>query len=400
MLYFKLTNMKKILIVLGTFFVVFSCGETKEKENKLVKKSNTQSSVFEDSNAVFGSNKSSEDPITNPENISIKLTPFVPQYEGIGDSSSKLLKDRLNNAITKVGYGGEGANPRFIIGPSVNILSSNLTATAPPKYANTYEINFMVVDTQTETVFNSYSTELKGVGDSEEKAFISGARNLKLNTQGFIDFLKQSENKIFKYFEDNCSAILAEANSEAAIRNYDVAFSLLNSIPKESEECFKSVQEQKISFFELNLNTSCAELLNKMRAELGKFNDSSGSGFNAEAMHYYSLIDAKSSCYKDAQKEYNQYVSKLDPVAKRDWNQKLVEYKDEIELVKLGKQFEMEEKKMAFEYQTKIKELESKTEIEGNKRLLAKYKHDESPWLIRLFSSGSKLFKGEMSTSK
>ena len=46
---------------------------------------------FEDSNAVFGSNKSSEDPITNPKNISIKLTPFVPQYEGIGDSSTKLL---------------------------------------------------------------------------------------------------------------------------------------------------------------------------------------------------------------------------------------------------------------------------------------------------------------------
>jgi hypothetical protein len=98
----------------------------------------------------------------------------------------------------------------------------------------------------------------------------------------------------------------------------------------------------------------------------------------AEAMHYYSLIDAKSCCYKDAQKEYNEYVSKLNPVAKRDWNQKLVEYKDEIELVKQGKLFEMEEKKMAFEYQTKIKEIESKTEIEGNKRLLAKYKHDES----------------------
>ena len=70
--------MKKTLIILTTFCLLFSCGETKEKENKLVKKSNTQSSVFEDSNAVFGSNKSSEDPITNPENISIKLTPFVP----------------------------------------------------------------------------------------------------------------------------------------------------------------------------------------------------------------------------------------------------------------------------------------------------------------------------------
>ena len=40
----------------------------------------------------------------------------------------------------------------------------------------------------------------------------------------------------------------------------------------------------------------------------------------------------------------------------------------------------------------------SKRQIEGNQKLLAKYKHDESPWLVRLFSSGSKLFKGEMKT--
>jgi hypothetical protein len=43
-------------------------------------------------------------------------------------------------------------------------------------------------------------------------------------------------------------------------------------------------------------------------------------------------------------------------------------------------------------------EIEAKRHIEGNQKLLAKYKHDESPWLIRVFSSGSKLFKGEMNT--
>ena len=74
-------------------------------------------------------------------------------------------------------------------------------------------------------------------------------------------------------------------------------------------------------------------------------------------------------------------------------------YKDTIALIKLREQSKIDQSKMALEYQTKVKELEAKMEIEGNKRLLAKYKHDESPWLIRLFSSGSKAFKGEMSTS-
>jgi hypothetical protein len=43
-------------------------------------------------------------------------------------------------------------------------------------------------------------------------------------------------------------------------------------------------------------------------------------------------------------------------------------------------------------------EIESQTEIEGNKKLLAKYKYDESPWLVRLFASFGKLFQGEMKT--
>jgi hypothetical protein len=392
--------MKKIinLSYLCILSILVACGSG-GNESELTKKSNKESSVFEKAETTFSNNGDDVNANLVSEDISIKLTPFVPNYEGVGESGCRLLKDRLNSAITKVGFGGEGSNPRFIVGPSVNILTSDLTATAPPKYACTYEINFMVVDVQTETVFNSYKSEFKGVGDSEEKAFISGARNLNFINQGFMKFLKESEQKIFKYFESNCSKIVAEAESEAKMRNYDMAFSLVNSIPSEADSCFMIVQDKKLEFFNLSLNSSCADILNKMRAELGKFNDPSASGFNSEAMDYYSMIDSKSDCYADAQKEYKAYLSKLNPKAKRDWQQKMQVYKDTIALIKFREEAKMEQTKMAYEFQTKMKEVEAKMEIEGNRRLLAKYKHDESPWLIRLFSSGSKLFKGEMSTS-
>ena len=390
----KIINLSSLCIL----SILVACGSG-DNESELTKKSNKESSVFEKAETTFSNNGDDVNANLVSEDISIKLTPFVPNYEGVGESGCRLLKDRLNSAITKVGFGGEGSNPRFIVGPSVNILTSDLTATAPPKYACTYEINFMVVDVQTETVFSSYKSEFKGVGDSEEKAFMSGARNLNFINQGFMKFLKESEQKIFKYFESNCSKIVAEAESEAKMRNYDMAFSLVNSIPSEADSCFMMVQDKKLEFFNLALNSSCADILNKMRAELGKFNDPSASGFNSEAMDYYSMIDSKSDCYADAQKEYKVYISKLNPKAKRDWQQKMQVYKDTIALIKFREEAKMEQTKMAYEFQTKMKEVEAKMEIEGNRRLLAKYKHDESPWLIRLFSSGSKLFKGEMSTS-
>ncbi len=385
---------------MSLFFVACS-SDTDANHTDSVKKTNTNSSdeAFSSEENTQGSRSvNSDEDLDLSTKLSIKLTPFVPVYEGIGASGSKLLKDRLNAAITKIGFGGEGSNPRFIVGPSINIVSQNVTSTAPTKYANTYEINFMVVDVISETVFNTYTSEFKGVGDSPEKAFISGIRNVDFKNQQFMDFLLMSEEKIVEYFENNCESLLSEADAEAGMRNYDNAFAILKSVPTEAAVCFKEIQNKKMEYFQLSLNTICNELLAKMKAELGKFNDPSAAGFNAEAMNYYSMIDSKSECYAEAQTEYKKYTSKLKPEAKRDWEQKMKVYNDEIAMVKADKEFIRDEAKQARDFKVKMAEVEAKREIEGNQKLLAKYKHDESPWLIRLFSSGSKLFKGEMNT--
>ena len=392
--------MKLSLIILATVVVIMSCSSPDKQETNLAKPTNKTDNTFAQSESVNNPQDSDEkSSLIIKDTLNIKLTPFVPKLAGIGQTGRQLLKDRLNSAITKIGFGGEGSNPRFVIGPSISLLTSDVTSTAPTKYANTYEINFMVVDIVSETIFTSYKTEFKGVGDSPEKAFISGIRNISYETSEFMDFLKRSENKILAYFEANCSSLLIEAEAEAGIRNYDNAFALLNSVPKESKSCFIDVQIKKAEYFQLSLNTKCNELLAKMKAELGKYNDASGAGFNSEAMSYYSMIDSKSECYKEAQEVYNNYTTKLDPVVKRDWEQKMVEYKDQIDLVKMDKEFKREAGKDAHEYKYKLAELQAKTEIEGNKKLLAKYKHDESPWLVRIFSSTSKLIKGEMNTN-
>ena len=88
-------------------------------------KKETKNSAFENANSDLET-KIKDEPDTFMQNetlLSIKLTPFVTQFEGIGDTGRKLLKDRINGAITKIGFGGEGANPRFIIGPSISLLS-------------------------------------------------------------------------------------------------------------------------------------------------------------------------------------------------------------------------------------------------------------------------------------
>ena len=170
-----------------------SSGDSQEQPSNSLKKTEKTSGAFDGIKKTESSNTTDASETLDLSNkMTIKLTPFVPQYEGIAESGVKLLKDRLNAAITKIGFGGEGSNPRFIVGPSINVVSQNVTSTAPTKYANTYEINFMVVDVISETVFNNYTSEFKGVGDSPEKAFISGIRNVDFKNQQFMDFLLMS----------------------------------------------------------------------------------------------------------------------------------------------------------------------------------------------------------------
>ena len=361
------------------------------------KKGEVNNDMFgESDNSKPNDNSAAE--ITITQDLHIKITPFVPSFEGLGESSLRLLKDRINSAVTKGGFGGDGSNPRYVIGPSIVLVSENITSTAPTKFANTYEVTLMVVDVVTETVFNSYKKEFKGVGDSPEKAFISGFKNVHLEDQVFYDFLKKSEDKIIAYFKSHCNEFMQEAEGEAGMRNFDNAYAILSNIPVEASSCFEQVTVKKLEYFQASLNIRCNELLSSMRAEMGKFSDASASGFNTEAMTYYALIDKQSECYDDAQKAYQAYIKKLKPDQKRDWDFKLKQYEDNMANIMRQQEFEEQKAKDLKEMEFRMAELQANTEIQGNKRLLAKYKHDESPWLVRMFSSFTKWGKGELDT--
>ena len=387
----KKTFLTKI-ICLGLLFG--GCGNEDPQNDQLQKKPK-ESSAFATQQTAHSS-ASEEAQVVVPE-LNIKLTPFVPVFDGAPNATT-LLKNRINSAVAKAGYGGEGGNPRFIIGPNVSLISQDVTSTAPTKYANVYELNFMVTDVVTETVFASYSVQAKGVAVSPQKAFISALSNVDMQGSAFMNFLSEAQTKAIKFFEENCSKMMAEAEAEAQTRNFEEAYALLSSVPADAEKCFMEVQEKKMEYFQMSLNVNCAELLSKMRAELGKFNDPSASGFNPEAMTYYSMIDNQSDCYEDAQKEYKAYVAKLDPKAKQDWEMEMSRYADELEMTKQDRTVKRDSLKYAMDHEAKMAEITAKAGAEGNQKLLAKYKHDESPWLIRLFSSGAKLWKGEMNT--
>jgi hypothetical protein len=373
-----------LILLSGLLSCKNSGSDSSSQNTDLVKKnSDPESGLVNPAqvSSVFDSNL----PTEFGERIKIKLSPYIPDYKGFLEEEKAMLSSRLNSAIAEVGYGGEGSNPRFIIGPAITILSSEVTPGAPTLYSIKYEINFLVADIIDETVFASYTTQFAGVGQSHIKSFINGFNNVNLKTSEFYSFLKKAEQKISEYYSINCEKFLLQADAEIKDRNFDAAYTILKNIPAEAGDCFKKAQAKRELVFKNYIRSNCNDILLKMKGELGKMNDQTGSGFNDEAMAYYSLIDKESPCYSEAEKIYQGYLKGLKPAQKRDWELKIKQMEQQMN-------YRTDSLNATNAFNLKMKELEVQSEIQGNKALLDKYKedyyYDRLPWLRRIFHLG------------
>jgi len=381
----RITSFCLVFLSLAVLITQVACGDGGDEETV---KSKDVSSAFGDGAEISLSEQGKKSVSEGGYSLSVKFTPFIPDYPDLGATGKQLLASRLNAAVSKIGFGGDGANPRFILGSDINLLSKSLTGTAPTKYANSYEVILMTCDVVNQTVFSSYTFEIKGVGDSPDKAFINGFRDYKLENDEFFTFLVESQKKILDFYEKNCSSFLKEADAQAKMRDFDAAFNVLSNVPMESSKCYSSVAAKKAEYFQLSLNQNCQSVLAAMKAELGKANDPSASGFNEPAMAYYQLIDRQSSCYKEAESIYQSYLRKLNPTAKRNWEFQMLQYQDKLKKVERDDQFKRDSTMENFTYLKHKDEMEAKAEVEGNKKLLQKYQYDELPWIRKIFHLG------------
>jgi hypothetical protein len=245
-------------------------------------------------------------------------------------------------------------------------------------FANSYVLTFYTACLSDGTIFSSADFSFQGVGESPLKAFVNGLESSKIDENKFKLLLSQGKSKAVAYYDSHCSTILEKAKNLSVQKQYPEAMLILKAIPEETS-CFKKTGILLEKYFRMNLAENCNTMLSQFKAELGKQNEI--GGFNEKAMSYYSLIPSDAPCYKEAQVIYNNYLKKLNPKAKEQWQ------KDERE-------FNLRKDKQDQDhiYTMTKAELESKTAIEGQTALLGKYQKDyeyeKLPWLRKLVHLG------------
>ncbi len=260
-----------------------------------------------------------------------------------------VLQNKLNNIVSQNGLGSSTAQ-RFIITANCNLLTKDITATAPPMHAYTLEVTFYIGDGIEGTLFSSYSIKSKGVGETEDKAYLAALKAVKTNNSEFVAFLNEGKNKIIEYYNSQCDFLITKAKSQASMENYDEALYMLVNIPEVCKDCFMKAQSELAGIYQSKIDKECTMMLNKARAAWvprGNADDTRAAAMEASEM--LSVINPYAACYGDALELMKQIGKKMEEIDKREWEfVKQMEsnrHQEEMSAIKATKEIAIEQAK-------------------------------------------------------
>lgn len=179
--------------------------------------------------------QNSEGKATDAERISI--TPVVNDQE-IPQAAKNLLLNKMTQICTRNGMAGDGSNPFFIMDASIDVLSKELTPTAPPMHALNLQVNFFIMDAINGNIYSQASIEVKGVGTNETKAYMMAIKSISETKGAFKAMVDRGKVKILEFYNSECDYIVSKALALKKQGNNTEAIEVLKSVPSVSRECY------------------------------------------------------------------------------------------------------------------------------------------------------------------
>lgn len=157
---------------------------------------------------------------------------MYPSNDNISDDASSILYNRLNQAVTLNGIGSTDNSNKFLLVPSVTVLSIEPTATVPINYVAEVEIAMYLVDNSKKLLMSQETIVKKGVADNERKAVVEAIKSIKARDPKIKKMITIGKNRIIEYYNTECETVVKTINAYIDCGMYDKALSELNAIPQ------------------------------------------------------------------------------------------------------------------------------------------------------------------------
>ena len=297
----------------------------------------------------------------------IVLNTFIEDLEGVPAGALKMLKTKITQMASKNGMGGSESFPRFVMSADIDILTQDITPTAPPKTALTLGVTLYIGDGIEGTVFATEYIELKGIGNNETKAYIQSFRSLSPRNKKFNEFIETGKKKIIEYYNSRCDFILKEANTLADQKDFDKSITKLIEVPEVCKDCYDKAMDLSSTIFKRKMENECQENMSKSNSliaqdkweeaanpiagytpdmacypdvkslftkigdhkcsvSLGKAKGAWAKRDSKSSASALSEISFDSSCYQEGMKLFKSISSALDAKSKQEWDLKYEKY--------------------------------------------------------------------------
>ncbi len=247
----------------------------------------------------------------------LALTVWVPDNEGIiPPAAANVLENKLMQIATQNGITGSTDLLRFVFTANIDVLTKDITATAPVMQAFTLSVNMYIADGIDGKSFSSYSTTVKGVGENETKAYLSALKNLKTNNPAYQSFIEEGKSKIIAYFNAQCDFIIKKAKTLADMNQFDEAIWNLSSIPDVCPECWNKANIAAKMIFKQKIDFECKDKIN-MANNCWNAGQSWDAANQAGAI--LSTIDPNSACVNEIKPLAAKIEKRIREVDQREW---------------------------------------------------------------------------------
>lgn len=262
------------------------------------------------------------------ESCDLHLMAIVaPQDKTIPQAASEQLFSKLCSAIsTNDVYANEDYS-RFFVTAKMTPLYKETIPGPPVNTVVSISVTFYLGDYAGEKVFTTQVLNLKGVGNSEERAYINALRNIKADNAKIKKLIVTGKTKIIDYYNRNFETIVAKARQCASMKKDEEALFYITSIP----ECcnrYEEASQLTLIYYKQYIDNNCRKLVNQARTAWMQNPDSTGA---AEVADYLNRIDPDAACYNEAMSLYKEVKEKI----KDDWTFEMrKKYSDAISIEK------------------------------------------------------------------
>ncbi len=246
---------------------------------------------------------------------------------------SSSIRPKLERKVISIFTQNDVANRKgstFAVYPMLSIIEFGKLEGIRTDQTVQLELSLLVKNVFSNQDFTVYNRRLSGHGKTKKAAINRAINSIRPQTHAYKKFIKETQEKIAVYFDEECETIIADAQKAMQNNEYQKAVAMLHVLPEQSE-CKISNQGILDQAYNSYQAQNCQALIKSAEVSILKKNFK-------DAINTLGQVDVNSPCKEDAKRLLQSVTEKVDEQTSKKMAFLNKVYKDNVDIQKARQQ--------------------------------------------------------------